>query len=40
VGVTNSYSANELPQAELVVSGLGALTLTALDQLCASEGHA
>ncbi len=40
VGVTNSYPANELPQAELVVSGLGALTLTALDRLCASEDHA
>ena len=40
VGVTNSYPANELPQAELVVSGLGALTLTALDRLCASENHA
>jgi beta-phosphoglucomutase len=40
VGVTNSYPAKELPQAELVVSGLGALTLTALDRLCASENHA
>ena len=40
VGVTNSYHAKELPQAELVVSGLGALTLTALDRLCASEDHA
>ena len=40
VGVTNSYPAKELPQAELVVSGLGALTLTALDRLCASEDHA
>ena len=27
-----------LPQAELVVSGLGALTLTALDRLCAGAG--
>lgn len=40
VGVTNSYPASELPQAELVVSGLGALTLTALDRLCAGAGHA
>ena len=40
VGVTNSYPANELRQAELVVSGLGALTLTALDRLCANQGHA
>jgi beta-phosphoglucomutase len=34
VGVTNSYGAAELPGAELVVSGLGALTLDALDALC------
>ena len=40
VGVTNSYPASELPQAELVVSGLGALTLAALDRLCAGDGHA
>ena len=40
VGVTNSYPASELPQAELVVSGLGSLTLTALDRLCAGAGHA
>jgi beta-phosphoglucomutase len=40
VGVTNSYPAKELLQAELVVSGLGTLTLTALDRLCASEDHA
>ena len=40
VGVTNSYPASELPQAELVVSGLGALTLTALDRLCAGARHA
>jgi len=40
VGVTNSYPANELPQAELVVSGLEALTLTALDRLCATASHA
>lgn len=36
VGVTSSYSANELTPAELVVEGLGALTLPALDTLCAS----
>ena len=40
VGVTNSYPASELPQAELVVSGLEALTLTALDRLCAGADHA
>lgn len=37
VGVTNSYPADELTGAELVVSGLQALTLEALDRLCASE---
>jgi beta-phosphoglucomutase-like phosphatase (HAD superfamily) len=36
VAVTSSYPANELPGAELVVNGLGALTLPALDTLCAS----
>jgi len=36
VGVTNSYSAGELSSAELVVDGLSALTLPALDKLCAS----
>ena len=36
VGVTSSYPAEELSDAELVVAGLGALTLPALDQLCAS----
>jgi HAD superfamily hydrolase (TIGR01509 family) len=36
VGVTSSYSAGELSSAELVVEGLGALTLPALDRLCAS----
>ena len=40
VGVTNSYSAAELPGAELVVGGLGELTLPALDRLCASKHHA
>lgn len=35
VGVTNTYSAAELrTDAELVVAGLHALTLEALDQLC------
>ena len=37
VGVTNSYPAHELRDAELVVSGLDALTLEQLDHLCASE---
>ena len=36
VGVTNSYSAEELRAAELVVNGLNELTLPALDRLCAS----
>ena len=36
VAVTNTYSAAELrPDAELVVDGLQALTLDALDSLCA-----
>jgi beta-phosphoglucomutase len=34
VGVTNSYPADELVGAELVVNGLQALTLDALDRLC------
>jgi HAD superfamily hydrolase (TIGR01509 family) len=37
VGVTNSYPAHELTGAELVVDSLTALTLPALDRLCASE---
>ena len=40
VGVTNSYPANEIAGAELVVSGLEALTLSALDRLCATASHA
>jgi beta-phosphoglucomutase len=35
VGVTNTYSAAELGSAELVVSGLDALTLEMLDELVA-----
>jgi beta-phosphoglucomutase len=35
VAVTNSYPANELTGAELVVDGLGALTLPMLDRLVA-----
>ena len=36
VAVTNTYKADELrPDAELVVAGLHALTLDALDALCA-----
>jgi len=34
VGVTNSYSADELRDAELVVGGLDELTLPELDRLC------
>ena len=40
VGVTNSYPAHQLPGAELVVDGLGALTLAALHRLCATDRHA
>ena len=37
VAVANTYSAEELaPHAELVVSGLETLTLSALDELCAT----
>ena len=36
VGVTNSYPAHELETAELVVDSLTALTLPALDRLCAT----
>ena len=36
VGVTGSYAATELEGAELVVGGLGELTLHALDHLCAN----
>jgi HAD superfamily hydrolase (TIGR01509 family) len=35
VGVTNSYPADALTGAELVVDGLGALTMPALHRLCA-----
>jgi HAD superfamily hydrolase (TIGR01509 family) len=35
VGVTSSYPADQLPGAELVVGGLDALSLPALDALCA-----
>jgi len=37
VGVTNSYPADELTGAELVVSGLHTLTLDALDRLCGAH---
>jgi HAD superfamily hydrolase (TIGR01509 family) len=37
VGVTSSYPAAELQGAELVVEGLNALTLSALDALCANH---
>ena len=37
VGVTNSYPAAELDGAELVVDGLSALTLSALERLCANH---
>lgn len=34
VGVTNSYPAHELPEAELIADGLDVLTLDALNRLC------
>jgi beta-phosphoglucomutase-like phosphatase (HAD superfamily) len=37
VAVTSSYSFEELIGAELVVIGLGSLTLNMLDELCARE---
>jgi hypothetical protein len=37
VAVTSSYPAEELAGAELVVNGLGALTLPVLDALCANQ---
>jgi HAD superfamily hydrolase (TIGR01509 family) len=37
VGVTNSYSASELPGAELVVDGLKDLTVARLEQLVATH---
>jgi beta-phosphoglucomutase len=37
VGVTNSYSASELPGAELVVDGLKDLTVARLEQLVADK---
>jgi beta-phosphoglucomutase len=40
VGVTNSYEANGLQGAELVVSGLDVLTLPTLNQLCATDPQA
>ena len=36
VGVTTSYPAHELPDAELTVAGLADLTLEMLDRLCAA----
>jgi beta-phosphoglucomutase len=37
VGVTNSYPADELGDAELVVGGLETLTLGQLEELCTSD---
>jgi HAD superfamily hydrolase (TIGR01509 family) len=39
VAVTNSYPADELPGAELVVGGLQELTLDALELLCAGAAR-
>jgi beta-phosphoglucomutase len=36
VGVTSSYTAEELPGAELIVGGLADLTLDMLDRVCSS----
>jgi beta-phosphoglucomutase len=40
VGVTNSYPANQLPGAELVVGSLEMLTLDQLHHLCGTERDA
>ena len=40
VGVTNSYESDRLQHAELVTTGLGALTLPALHHLCATDPQA
>jgi beta-phosphoglucomutase len=37
VGVTNSYPADQMGPAELVVSGLDRLTLEQLEELCSSD---
>jgi hypothetical protein len=34
VGVTTSYAADQLMGAELIVGGLEALTIPALERLC------
>jgi HAD superfamily hydrolase (TIGR01509 family) len=38
VGVTNSYPASDLPDAELIVAGLNTLTVQMLDDLVKSDG--
>ena len=40
VGLTNSYEANGLQGADLVVTGLNALTLPALNHVCATDPQA
>ena len=37
VGVTTSYAADQLPGAELIVEGLGTLTIEALERLCGTN---
>jgi len=37
VGVTTSYGADRLSGAELIVEGLGALTISALERLCGTN---
>ena len=37
VGVTTSYAADQLPGAELIVEGLRALTIPALERLCGTN---
>jgi beta-phosphoglucomutase-like phosphatase (HAD superfamily) len=37
VGVTTSYAADQLRGAELIVEGLRALTIPALEQLCGTN---
>jgi beta-phosphoglucomutase len=39
VGVTNSYPADQLTGADLIVNGLQGLSLAALDRLCTARGE-
>jgi len=37
VGVTNSYAADALPEAELIAAGLHALSVAMLDEVCRAQ---